>query len=682
MYRETTQIQLKHNLTYKSLFLSIAFALLGIVASNAQYLLQAPNSTDESNYRWYEASDTSTVLSTDSFLEVTQQGTYFATYDGTICGKNATGYFIVTNCNSPHNEVTLDVTANVPPNATISWSPALSGDQNSPTVIATQTYVKYTATITKAGNDNNLPNFTVVCINEAATLVDDVVTTDEDQSVIVPIYDNDSDLPTTGSLNISTQPTNGTVAINENGTPNNPLDDLVTYTPNPDYNGPDTFDYTVCNTFGDCSTATVDVTVLPIVDAIDDSIATEENTAVEIAILDNDNDFPSTGTLSIAVPPTNGSIVINDNETPTDPSDDTVTYTPNTDYVGNDTFDYTICDTNGNCSTATVTIIVTDATDLDADNDGIVDSFEDLNTDGDNDPATNPTDSDGDGFADYLDIDADNDGIPDNLEAQTTADYIAPSGLDANSNGLDDAYEQNGNLGLIPEDTDGDLLPDYVDEDSDNDNVPDRIEGNDHNHDGIPDVVFIGSDKDDDGLDDGFEGNSTVDFDVNDELDDPYNDLPNTDNDDESDYRDTDDDDDGIETIDEDVNGDGDYANDDSDGDGTPNYLQPDLIETEDEVKVFNVLTPNGDGVHDVLKISGLENFPNNTLKIYNRWGVLVYTTKAYDTEGNIFDGTSTGRVTINKDNKLPVGTYFYILDYEQSTGNMKSLSGYIYINR
>ena len=33
---------------------------------------------------------------------------------------------------------------------------------------------------------------------------------------------------------------------------------------------------------------------------------------------------------------------------------------------------------------------------------------------------------------------------------------------------------RSGNLGLIPEDTDGDLLPDYVDEDSDNDKVPDR----------------------------------------------------------------------------------------------------------------------------------------------------------------------------------------------------------------
>ena len=49
---------------------------------------------------------------------------------------------------------------------------------------------------------------------------------------------------------------------------------------------------------------------------------------------------------------------------------------------------------------------------------------------------------------------------------------------------------------------------------------------------------------------------------------------------------------------------------------------------------------------------------------------------------GNVFDGTSNGRVTVDVDNKLPVGTYFYILDYEDSQGEMKTLSGYIYINR
>ncbi len=68
--------------------------------ARAQFLLQAPNAGDESNYRWYEASDPATVLGTDFFYEATQPGVYYATYDGTLCGSNATGYFILTDCNS------------------------------------------------------------------------------------------------------------------------------------------------------------------------------------------------------------------------------------------------------------------------------------------------------------------------------------------------------------------------------------------------------------------------------------------------------------------------------------------------------------------------------------------------------------------------------------------------------
>ena len=649
---------------------------------SAQFLLQAPNSTDENNYRWYNAEDTNTVLGTDFFYEVNQPGVYFATYDGTVCGKNATSYFILTDCESPNNEVTLDISANVPVGATITWSPVLTGSQTAPQILATKDVEKYIATLLKAGNSKNLPSFTVVCMSQASNLMDDTVTVDEDSSVVVDIFANDADLPILGTLTTS-NPANGTITIDDNGTPNNPSDDVVTYTPDPDFNGQDTFTYTICNSFGDCSTATVVVDVLPIVDTTDDVVTTDENQPITIDNwAANDNDIPTIGTFTTTAP-TNGRVVIDDNGTPNDPSDDVLTYTPNLDFSGTDSFDYTVCDTVGNCSTSTITIIITSTVDLDSDDDGILDAWEDLNTDGDNDPSTNPTDSDGDGIPDYLDIDSDDDGIPDNVEAQTTADYIAPSGVDANDNGLDDAYEQNGNLGIIPVNTDNTDLPDYLDDDSDNDNVPDNIEAHDHDHDGIPDVVFTGSDKDNDGLDDGYEGNTVIDIDVNDEINDPYSDLPNTDNDEESDYRDTDDDDDGILTIDEDVNLDGDYANDDVNGNGIPNYLDPDLVVTGgDEIEVFNVVTPNGDGVHDVLAIAGLENFPNNTIKIYNRWGVLVYVTKAYNTQGNVFDGTSNGRVTIDKDNKLPVGTYFYILDYEDGTNNMKSKTGYLYINR
>ena len=91
-------------------------------------------------------------------------------------------------------------------------------------------------------------------------------------------------------------------------------------------------------------------------------------------------------------------------------------------------------------------------------------------------------------------------------------------------------------------------------------------------------------------------------------------------------------------------------------------------------------MKPN-DGVHDYLVITGLDTRTNNTLQIYNRWGILIYETQSYNTEGNVFDGTSQGRATIRKGDRLPVGTYFYILDYEDLDATWKNLSGYLYLN-
>ncbi|MEH6682697.1 MAG: gliding motility-associated C-terminal domain-containing protein [Sediminicola sp.] len=668
---------------HKIIIGSLLLVFAGLTSLHAQFLLQAPNNSDEHNYKWYEASDTNTVLGTQFFYEATTPGIYFATYDGTLCGSNATGYFILTYCNAPENEVTLDISANVPIGATVGWTPILSGDQLRPKVTASQSVATYTATIVKVGNSIELPKFTVVCMNQASNLVDDLVVVKEDESIVVPIFDNDSGIPTVGTLSTST-PFNGTVAVNDNNTPNDPSDDVLTYVPNPNFNGQGTFTYTICNSMGDCSTATVTITVVPVVDAFNDLFYTSQNETVQITDWSlNDNDIPSIGTL-VTTDPTNGSISVNNNGTPNDPSDDTMVYVPNDDSTGSDSFTYTICDNQGNCSTATITIVVNgpDMVDLDSDNDGILDSFEDLNLDVDADPATNATDSDMDGVPDYLDLDSDNDGIPDNVEAQATDSYVPPSGLDLNNNGLDDVYEGNGSIGLFPVDTDGDGLPDYLDVDSDGDEVPDSTEAYDNDHTGFPNLVATGSDKNNNGMDDIYEP-SMITSTGNTNITDPFAFFPNTDGDGESDYRDDDDDDDGIGTIDEDYDRDGNYANDDADADGIPDYLDSDLVElASDKIEVFNVVTPNGDGIHDVLKISGLENYPNNTLTIFNRWGVLVFVTKSYNTSGNVFDGTSNGRVTVEKDNKLPVGTYFYILDYEEKAGQMKSLTGYIYINR
>ncbi len=85
-----------------------------------------------------------------------------------------------------------------------------------------------------------------------------------------------------------------------------------------------------------------------------------------------------------------------------------------------------------------------------------------------------------------------------------------------------------------------------------------------------------------------------------------------------------------------------------------------------------------GDGI---FRIRNIEQFPDNTVRIYNRWGVLVYETKGYDNSGNAFIGISNGRATVSVDDELPVGVYFYIVSYNDN-GTVKTLDGYIYINR
>jgi hypothetical protein len=109
------------------------------------------------------------------------------------------------------------------------------------------------------------------------------------------------------------------------------------------------------------------------------------------------------------------------------------------------------------------------------------------------------TDSDGDGLVNRLDSDSDNDGIVDNVEAQTKAGYIAPSGVDATHNGLDDAYAATG---LTPVNTDVLDNPDYLDNDSNNDGTLDIAT----RHDGQPTSATSTTDTDHDGLLDIFEG--------------------------------------------------------------------------------------------------------------------------------------------------------------------------------
>ena len=99
-------------------------------------------------------------------------------------------------------------------------------------------------------------------------------------------------------------------------------------------------------------------------------------------------------------------------------------------------------------------------------------------------------------------------------------------------------------------------------------------------------------------------------------------------------------------------------------------------------VVVSNALTPNGDGMNDYFHIEGLDCFSNNTVEIYNRWGVLVFETSRYNNVDNVFEGFSKGRTTISQPEGIPAGTYYYVIKYVDFSGNGVQKVGYLYLNR
>ena len=105
------------------------------------------------------------------------------------------------------------------------------------------------------------------------------------------------------------------------------------------------------------------------------------------------------------------------------------------------------------------------------------------------------------------------------------------------------------------------------------------------------------------------------------------------------------------------------------------------VVAKEDPIEIYNGVSTNGDGKNDGFRIEGIENYRKNTLKIFNRWGVLVYQKEGY-TNADPFTGYSNGRSTIESGKKLPQGTYYYILDYQDSNNRTQTKSGWLYLKK
>ncbi|MGE0141477.1 MAG: Ig-like domain-containing protein, partial [Ilumatobacteraceae bacterium] len=262
---------------------------------------------------------------TTSFTTTTDQPALFATAPSV----DAAGALSFTPAPNAHGSASITVTA-VDDGGT-----ADGGDDTS---------AAHTSTITVTP-----VNDPVVAAGDSATVAEDTIA-----GVTIDVLANDTDVDG-DALAVSSFDTTGIaggVVIDQGG-------GTFNYTPDPNFNGTETFSYTATDGQGSTVTATATIVVTPTPDApvaTADAYATAEDTPLVITapgVLANDYDEDG-DTLTIAPTPltlpAHGIVVLG--------GDGAFTYTPTTGYVGTDSFTYEVDDGTGSAATGTVTITV------------------------------------------------------------------------------------------------------------------------------------------------------------------------------------------------------------------------------------------------------------------------------------------------------------------------------------
>ncbi len=316
-----------------------------------------------------------------------------------------------------------------------------TADYNGPASVQLVTNDLGNTGIGGAKTDTDIITITVTPVNDNPVATADTVTIGEDSvaEMIDPLT-NDTIAPDVGeSLRIvaTSVASHGTVTIVVGG-------QRVSYTPDANYFGSDSFTYTITDGNGGTATATVTVNVLNVNDpptATPDvfSIA-QDSTDNLLDILANDTYLPDpVEALSIVVvsPVAHGSLIISDDKL-------SVIYTPSPAYVGPDGFTYTVRDSNGGFAATIVSLTVG----ADSDRDGLSDDDE-------RGLGTNPldADTDDDGISDGIEVKI---GKTDPLDDDTDDDGVLDGNEDLNHNGVREVTESDPKMA----DTDGDGLLD------------------------------------------------------------------------------------------------------------------------------------------------------------------------------------------------------------------------------
>ncbi|WP_209863786.1 Calx-beta domain-containing protein [Chitinophaga sp. OAE865] len=156
---------------------------------------------------------------------------------------------------------------------------------------------------------------------------------------------------------------------------------------------------------------------------------------------------------------------------------------------------------------------------------------------------------------------------------------------------------------------------------------------------------------------------------------------------------------DGLSDKQEDINGNGDPFDDDTDGDGIPNFLDLDsdgdgvadsvekyttdgrrINNNSGKIRVHPALSPNNDGIgNDVMYIENIDKYPDNEVVIFNRWGGTVFKQQHYDNKSKNFRGKANAGGSAGND--VPDGSYFYSIEVTID-GKKERYTGFVVIKR
>ncbi|ATA73014.1 hypothetical protein CGC49_06820 [Capnocytophaga sp. H4358] len=488
---------------------------------------------------------------------------------------------------------------------------------------------------------------------------DDTAVTKVNTGVLISVLSNDFDPEgDTFSVTTHTNPSHGTVALNADGT--------FTYTPTTDFVGEDEFTYIICdgNVTSTCKTARVHVSVVStttnITVANDDAYNTDVNVAVVGNVLNNDTDPEGdTVTTTVVTTPSNGTLSLS--------TDGTFTYTPTTNFVGTDSFTYRVCDsgTPQACDEATVYITVKGVVATPTANTDTFTATTSTNTqtvgnvlDNDRLGTNTPTTSD----VTITVTSTPTGAIVPNLDP-VTGNVMVPSGTPTGTYTI--GYSICTKSGTITCDTATVTIvvtevttpttpvvaKDDVEQTVVDTPVTVKVVSNDEHVPTQGTLTIVTQPK-----------NGTVVINNNGTTNDPSDDevvyTPNRG------YA-------GVDSFE--------YELCDTMGNCS---IAKVTITVLNDVIPHNGISVNGDGLNDYFHIQGIERYPNNTVRIYNRWGVKVFETKGYDNVNRVFRAISNGRVTIEAAEKLPQGTYYYIIEYTDNNNKKHTKGSWLYIKK